>query len=283
MREIINFTKMHAVANDFVIIDRIRQSCKIQPAVIQAIANRHTGVGCDQVLVLDPPSDPTYDFEYRIFNQDGNEVEQCGNGARCVGRYLYQKGLTNKKLIRLHSQAGGVKVDVHNIQHIKAHLGKPIFESKQLSLNHVELIESNRYKIKLGETQKEISFVSIGNPHGVIFVPSLNDDTLSMQASACQNHPAFPDSLNVIFVHVLAKNHIRCRVFERHCGETQACGSGACAAVIAGILKNEVNAAVQVDMPGGQLDVEWHGDEVMLSGETCASFEGHFSLNEEWL
>lgn len=285
MQETIPFTKMHAIGNDFVVFDRIRQFFKVSPELLRLIADRHRGIGCDQILLLDPPSKPDADFEYRIFNQDGGEVEQCGNGARCVGRYLFQKGLTSKKTMQLHTMAGNIHIDVHNINHIKATLGHPQFSTKQCITTHpdVEHIEHNRYRIQLGQTQKEFSFVSLGNPHCVIFLPSLQEENLDVIATECQTHAIFPESVNVIFVQVLAKNHMKCRVFERHSGETQACGSGACAAAIAGIIKNEVNEQVQVDMPGGRLEVCWSKDQpVILGGETTATFEGFFKLSEDW-
>lgn len=286
MIENISFTKMHANGNDFVILDRIRQYCKISAPMIRAIADRHRGIGCDQVLIIDPPTDPDCDFEYRIFNHDGSEVEQCGNGARCVGRYLFQKGLTSHRQMVLHSLKGNITVNVSNIDHIQAHLGKAIFHSSQFNIKHPDVhpLSENRYRLSLNQSERECSFVSLGNPHCVFFLPSLHDEDLETLAQTCQQHPAFPQGVNVIFVQVLAKNHMKCRVFERNTGETQACGSGACAAAIAGIIKNEVNQHVQVDMPGGRLEVEWAPEqEVVLSGETKASFEGVFMLSEEWL
>jgi diaminopimelate epimerase len=286
MQENISFTKMHAIGNDFVILDRIKQNFKVSPELIINLANRHRGIGCDQVLVIEPPTHAECDFEYRIFNSDGGEVEQCGNGARCVGRYLYQKGLTDKKNIRLHTLSGVINVDVQNSNHIKVKLGNPTFKSKHLNESHSDLqkVSDNRYKLAIYEDQKEFSFVSLGNPHCVLFVPSLSEPNLNDIAKDHQEHPCFPESVNVIFVQVLAKNHIRCRVFERNTGETQACGSGACAAAIAGIQKDEVNQNVQVDMPGGSLEVEWEkNSEVILGGGTNAPFEGTFWVSQAWL
>lgn len=286
MQESLHFTKMHSMGNDFVILDRIRQYFKISPEFICYIANRNEGIGCDQVLILDPPTQPDCDFEYRIFNHDGTEVEQCGNGARCIGRYAYQGGFTSKKHITLHALSGKILVDVSNIRHIRAKLGIPKFISPQLLTSHpdLSLLQDNRYKINIGGQPREFSFVSLGNPHCVIFLPSLQNKDIEEIADFLQSHEMFPQGVNVLFAQVFARNHMKCRVFERNTGETRACGSGACAAAIAGIQRQEVNPKVQVDMPGGSLEVEWPDQGwVILGGATNATFAGEFLVTEAWL
>lgn len=278
----IHFSKMQGLGNDFVILDNIIQSIKVDTSLVRKIADRHCGIGCDQVLVVEPPLDSTCDFQYRIFNADGKEVEQCGNGARCFGRYVYERGLTDKKQLTIGTLAGKLLIDVSDISCIQVDMGQPQFSPKEIPLNAksvINLEQPGRYKIQLLGNYREVSILSMGNPHCVMSVPSLHEAQVNELGKVLQKHPAFPQGVNVTFMQVLAKNHVRCRIFERGVGETMACGSGACAAVVVGILQKELNPEVKVDMPGGSLIVHWPAEKgVLLSGPAVSVFEGSFAI-----
>jgi diaminopimelate epimerase len=282
MSTYIHFTKMHGLGNDFVVIDNVTQYIRLDPRLICRIADRNFGIGCDQVLVVEPPSDPTVDFNYRIFNSDGKEVSQCGNGARCFGRYVYERGLTGKKQLRLGTIAGNLSVDISDLSCIQVDLGEPQFSPKVIPLNIkavTKLHNQGCYKIELLGNLRDVVILSMGNPHCVISVPATTEAAVMEVGKALQKHPAFPKGVNVSFMQVLARNHIKVRVYERGVGETLACGSAACAAVVAGILHEELNPEVKVDMTGGGLTVKWENQgSVLLSGPAIAVFHGEFSL-----
>lgn len=283
MGTLIRFTKMHGLGNDFVVLDNISQAIKVDYMLIRKIADRNFGIGCDQVLVVDPPSLPDVDFNYRIFNADGKEVAQCGNGARCFGRYVYTRGLTDKKTIQIGTSNGKMEIDVSDLTHIRVDMGVPQFSAKAIPLNpkFAEKVSSPaRYKITLLGNEREVTILSVGNPHCIISVPATSEAAVNEVGKALQQHPAFPKGVNVSFLQVLARNHAKCRVFERGVGETLACGSAACAAVIAGILQEELNSTVKVDMPGGSLTVSWSPENpVFLSGPAKSVFAGEFYLS----
>lgn len=281
----IQFTKMHGVGNDFVLLDAVSQNIKVDPFLVRRIADRHFGIGCDQVLIAEPPYEPDLDFTYRIFNKDGKEVAQCGNGARCFGRFVYERGLTDKKILHLGTLAGRLIVDLSDLSAIAVNMGEPSFSPKAIPLSTkglVKLPKQGRYRLPLLGQEKEATILSIGNPHCILFVPSTTEAAVEEIGSILQEHPAFLRGVNVSFVQVLARNHIKCRVFERGVGETLACGSAACAAVIAGILQEELNPEVKVDMPGGALTVSWQaGEGVFLSGPAKSVFQGEFCLERQ--
>ncbi len=285
MSSTIHFTKMHGLGNDFVVLDSITQNIKLTPAIIKRIADRNFGVGCDQVLIVDPPALATLDFNYRIFNADGKEVAQCGNGARCFGRYVYERGLTGKKQLLIGTIAGNLKVDISDLSCIEVDLGEPIFSPKLIPLNIKavsKLQKQGYYKIHLLGNNREVVILSMGNPHCVISVPATSEAAVMEVGKALQKHPAFPKGVNVSFMQVLARNHIKVRVFERGVGETMACGSAACASVVAGILHGELNKEVKVDMPGGALTVKWENDgPVILSGPAIGVFNGEFRITHQ--
>lgn len=283
MSTLIHFTKMHGLGNDFVVLDNITQPVKLDGKIIRKIADRNFGVGCDQVLVVDPPYLPDLDFNYRIFNADGKEVSQCGNGARCFGRYVYERGLTDKKKLSVGTNQGKVTIDINDLAQIQVDMGEPIFAPKQIPINLKSLtkLEKNgSYKIAYLGNQREVCILSMGNPHCVITVPAASEAAVNEVGKALQKHPAFPKGINVIFMQVLARNHIRCRVYERGVGETLACGSGACAAIVSGVLNDELNRQVKVDMKGGALTVNWLEEgPVLLSGPAISVFNGEFLLS----
>ncbi len=282
MTSMIHFTKMHGLGNDFVVLDCITQYVKITPTLVRKIADRNFGIGCDQVLLVEPPASATLDFNYRIFNADGKEVSQCGNGARCFGRYVFERGLTGKKQLHIGTNAGSFKINISDLSCIEVDLGEPIFSPKIIPLNIKAVSKIQKqgcYKIHLLGNNREVVILSMGNPHCVISVPATSEAAVMEVGKALQKHPAFPKGVNVSFMQVLAKNHIKCRVYERGVGETLACGSAACASVVAGIIHGELNKEVKVDMPGGALTVRWeHAGSVYLSGPAIGVFHGQFSV-----
>ena len=279
----IYFTKMQGLGNDFVILDSITQPVKVDSTLARKIADRHFGIGCDQVLVVEPPATPECDFNYRIFNADGKEVAQCGNGARCFGRYVYERGLTDKKQLLIGTLSGNIIVDLSDITRIQVDMGVPQFSPKVIPLNIKAVTKGDkqgRYKIQIQGHFRDVSILSMGNPHCIMAVHSVGEAPVNEIGSLLQKHPAFPKGVNVTFMQVLARNHVRCRVFERGVGETMACGTAACAAVVSGIMQKELNSQVKVDMPGGYLTVEWISDNgVWLSGPATNVFEGHFAID----
>ncbi len=278
----LHFTKMHGLGNDFVILDSITQNLKIDSPFIRKIADRHFGLGCDQVLIIEPPNEPQYDFNYRIFNGDGKEVAQCGNGARCIGRYIYDHGLSDKTQLSVSTLAGCLTIDLSDLTAIEVNLGIPQFTPEAIPIIK-EALEplplTAKYRLTMQDTEREVTLLSLGNPHCVITVPSTSEAAVQEIGEALQHHPAFPKGVNVTFMQVLARNHVKCRVYERGTGETLACGSGACAAVITGILQKELNPEVKVDMLGGALTVRWDGqNSVYLRGPVVRVFHGEFSV-----
>lgn len=274
---------MHSLGNDFVVLDRITQHFTITPKLMSHLGDRHLGIGCDQILLIDPPISPNMDFSYRIFNADGKEVEQCGNGARCIGRYLLDKGLTSKTLISVDSLGGPIQIDVQEPDHIEAYLGHPQFppKAKGFKIQNLKETRPARYKIPIFKAEKEISLISLGNPHCILSVPNIKDAKVTTIGKSLQSSPFFPEGVNVSFVQLLARNHIKLRIYERGVGETQACGTAACAAVIAGIMGKELNSNVQVEMPGGRLSVSWTKENgVRVSGNTYYVFQGSFLIQQ---
>ncbi len=285
MSQKISFVKMHGLGNDFVVLDRITQYFPLNNRLLKKIGNRNLGIGCDQILLIDPPIQAEHDFNYRIFNANGKEVEQCGNGARCFGRYIYEKGLSEKKILKVGCLSGPIQINISNPSHISAQMGSPSSPTKNKSfkVNKLEELNSGRYKILIQKTQKEVQLLSLGNPHCIMSVPSLKETNVTSLGRSLQKHPCFPHGVNVSFVKLLARNHIKIRVFERGAGETQACGTAAAASVIAGIQRKELNHSVQVDMPGGSLSIDWDeaNQTVSISGPTASVFEGSFLLSQE--
>ncbi len=285
MSAYIRFTKMHGLGNDFVVLDSITQTVKVTPQLVRRIADRNFGIGCDQVLIVDPPNDSNLDFYYRIFNADGKEVSQCGNGARCFGRYVFERGLTGKKSLKIGTLSGNMTVDISDLSRIQVDLGEPIFSPKDIPLNIKavsKLSKKGCYKIHLLGNNREVVILSMGNPHCVISVPATTEAAVMEVGKALQKHPAFPKGVNVSFMQVLARNHIKCRVYERGVGETLACGTAACACVVAGVIHGELNKEVKVDMTGGGLTVKWEDERsVFLSGPAIGVFHGEFLLSQQ--
>jgi diaminopimelate epimerase len=274
----LQFTKMHGLGNDFVVFDGIHQTVTLSPRHIRTIADRHFGVGCDQVLVVETPSTPAADFRYRIFNADGREVEQCGNGARCFARFVHDQGLTRNKLIRVETAAGLIQLLLEVDGQVTVNMGKPRF--KPADIPFMADTQTTFYPITVAGEKLEISVVSMGNPHAVLVVGDVTSVPVGRLGPLIEHHELFPRRTNVGFMEVVQPNRIRLRVFERGVGETLACGTGACAAVVVGRVRNLLAESVWVDLPGGTLGVRWEGDDeaVTLTGPAIKVFEGWIEI-----
>lgn len=273
----LQFTKMHGAGNDFVVINGVEQSIDYTTELITKLADRHFGVGCDQVLIVEQPENSENDFKYRIFNADGQEVEQCGNGARCFARFVYEKGLTQKTSLQVETAGGAIVLHVSD-KGIRVDMGKPAFLPTQIPFNGKS--QKKQYTITIDQEKFTIAAVSMGNPHLVHQVSDIHNGEFERLGALFESHPDFPERVNAGFMEVVNRSHIKLRVFERGVGETLACGSGACAAVVSGIMNGLLDSEVQVDLLGGTLWVTWQGDgtNVIQTGPAEFVFEGAFLL-----
>ena len=274
----LKFTKMHGLGNDFVMIDNINGSIDINSDQIRYIADRHSGIGCDHVLVIYPSKDPSVEVMFRIFNADGNEAEQSGNGARCLGKYLFDNGLVETKEFNTENVKGIVKIIIDNEESIRVNMGRPVFEP-----NEIPLLSDNQqsvYTIELGNVSVEVSVLSMGNPHAVLNVDDVQLAEVEVWGKKIQENSMFPESVNVGFMQIMGRGSIRLRVYERGVGETQACGSGACAAVVAGIMENKLDNNVVVELKKGNIVINWagEGNEVWMTGPATTVFEGQITV-----
>ncbi|ANQ83737.1 diaminopimelate epimerase [Azoarcus olearius] len=274
----IRFTKMHGLGNDFVVIDATRTPVDLTPARVKAIADRHFGVGCDQLLVVEPPGSDEVDFRYRIFNADGGEVEQCGNGARCFVRFVHDKGLTDKREIRVETRAGVIAPALRPDGLVSVDMGVP--ELSPARIPFVSDSDAWVQPLQLAEDTVAITAVSMGNPHAVQVVADVDTAPVACQGAEIECHPRFPARVNAGFMQVVDAGHIRLRVFERGAGETLACGTGACAAVVAGIGRGLLVSPVRVETRGGELEIAWAGPgtPVVMTGPAVTVFEGELEL-----
>jgi diaminopimelate epimerase len=272
------FTKMHGLGNDFVVIDAVTQNINLSAAVVRRIADRHLGIGCDQVLIVEPPSSTDIDFNYRIFNSDGSEVEQCGNGARCLARFVRDRKLSGKESIRVKTMNRIIGLSINKDNTISVDMGIPQFEPKDLPFEAE--CRSASYEIDLGDQTATIAAISMGNPHAVMFVDDIDSAPVSTIGSKIEKHYRFPNKVNVGFVEVVNRRHVKLRVHERGSGETRACGSGACAAAVATIQKGLVDSPVTVALTGGNLTINWPGEghSLIMSGQAVTSFHGQIKL-----
>lgn len=275
---LLKFTKMHGAGNDFVVIDLISQRYKLRSRDVRKIADRHLGVGCDQVLVVEAPGKPDVDFSYRIFNADGNEVEQCGNGARCFARFVRDKKLTTKRVIRVETACGIIELRVHNRSEVEVNMGVPEFEPAAIPFRAP--VRAQSYPLQVGGSELEIGAVSMGNPHAVLRVDNTEEADVEHLGPLVESHPDFPQRTNAGFMQVLSQQAIRLRVYERGVGETLACGTGACAAVVYGIARGWLRDLVTVELPGGKLSISWAGADqpVIMTGPTEVVFEGSIRI-----
>jgi len=269
----IKFTKMHGLGNDFVVINAIAQTISLSVEQIRSISDRHFGVGCDQLLLVEEPTDARADFRYRIYNADGFEVEQCGNGARCFALFVQQQGLTNKNIISVETAGGLIELKVEG-QQVTVDMGVPNFAPE--SLPYLVEKQAETYKLMVNSVEYAIGAVSMGNPHAVMIVDSVDDIDIEVLGKAIESHPLFPKRVNAGFMQILNGNEIRLRVYERGAGETQACGTGACAAVAVGRLLGKLNEKVTAKLHGGNLTINWPGEgqALLMKGPATTVFQG---------
>ena len=277
----IQFTKMHGLGNDFVVIDAVSQHVNLRASQIQKLANRHTGVGFDQLLLIEPPSRPDADFDYRIFNSDGGEVEHCGNGARCFAKFVTDRELTSKPVITVNTARGLIELELTDLGLVRVNMGQPVLDPNALPyVGPPELDASQTVALDIPFDQKQFGLISMGNPHAVCIVDSVDSVAVEDIGRAAQTLPQFPDSVNVGFVEIVSRTEIRLRVYERGAGETLACGTGACAAVAYARLLEQLDSQVSVATRGGNLQIEWQGigHDLMMTGPAESVFEGEFRL-----
>lgn len=278
----LKFTKMHGLGNDFMVVDALNQDFNPAQAPIAAWADRHTGIGFDQLLLIEAPQLAAADFRYRIFNADGSEVEQCGNGARCFVRFVSEKGLTDKREIVVETSGGLIVPQLLDDGLVRVDMGKPLFLPEEIPFRPVSAEDglSSVHTVMVGTDPVPVSCVNMGNPHAVIVVDNVDSAPVAHLGEAIERHPQFPQRVNVGFMQIMSPGHVRLRVFERGTGETQACGTGACAAAVAGIRQGLLSDAdpVRVDLPGGRLYIAWHeGEHVLMTGPAQTVFEGEVS------
>lgn len=274
----IRFAKMQGVGNDFVVIDAIRQNISLTPEQIRFLADRHFGVGCDQLLLVEEPTVPDADFRYRIFNADGGEVEQCGNGARCFVRFVHEQGLTDKKEIRVETARGIIFPRLEDDGFVTVDMGAPRFIPDEIPFVADE--RALTYTLDVAGTSIEAGAVSMGNPHVVQIVDNVDTAPVEQQGPLIEHHVRFPQRVNAGFMQLVDDHHIRLRVFERGSGETLACGTGACAAAVTGIQWGKLASPVTVSMRGGDLTIRWEGEgkPVMMTGPAVTVFEGEITI-----
>lgn len=275
---LLKFTKMHGAGNDFVVLDGVRQQVRLQPEQLRLLADRHFGVGCDQILLVEPAQHPEADFRYRIFNADGGEVEQCGNGARCFVRFVHDQGLTQKNEISVETLAGLISPRLEEDGRVTVDMGEPVFTPAMIPFecNSDDIVQPLRVD---GETI-QISVVSMGNPHAVQVVEDVEAAPVLAQGALIERHPRFPRRVNAGYMQVLDRAHIRLRVYERGAGETLSCGTGACAAVVTAIRRGLTDDRVSVATHGGTLEIYWAGQgaSVLMTGPAITVFEGEINL-----
>ena len=281
----LKFTKMHGAGNDFIVIDAINQTVNLTPDQWHLIADRRFGIGADQRLVVEKSTTPDVDFRYRIFNSDGGEVEQCGNGARAFVKFVVDKGLTDRRQIRVETMSGVISPRLEDDGRITVDMGPPIFDTTLVPFDSAGLVADKKHSAlvwPLEVNSKLISTVvlSMGNPHAVQIVPDADLAPVATDGPAIENHSRFPKRVNAGFMQIIDRQHVKLRVFERGAGETLACGTGACAAVVAGIQLGQLDSPVSVSTRGGELSIEWLGGEhaVMLTGPAVSVFEGSIDI-----
>jgi len=278
---------MHGLGNDFVVIDAVSQTVTITPELARKLGDRRFGVGCDQILVVEPPEQADVDFRYRIFNQDGSEVEQCGNGARCFAKFVSDRRLTGKSIIRVQTASGIIELEVQKDHQIRVNMGVPELEPSKIpfiadsknTCYPIEVSNSGDSAIPNSQTLM-VSAVSMGNPHVVLQVENTETAAVESLGPLLEQHKHFPQRVNAGFMQIVNRNEINLRVYERGVGETLACGTGACAAVVAGQLQDLLDSPVTVNLPGGSLAIEWPGEgqPVIMTGPATTVFHGRIKL-----
>ena len=280
------FAKMHGAGNDFVVIDAVRQRVTLDAATVRAIADRHRGIGCDQVLVVEPAPRADVDFGYRIFNADGGEVEQCGNGARCFVRFVHERGLSAKTVIRVATRCGVIEPRLRDDGQVTVDMGVPVFAVERVPFDASGLTgapfgrSGSGWPLDAGGVRVVVAVLSIGNPHAVQSVDDVDAAPVATLGPLIERHPRFPARVNAGFMQRLDAHRIRLRVYERGSGETLSCGTGACAAAVAGICAGELASPVEVETRGGKLTISWQGADnpVLMTGPAVTVYDGHIDL-----
>ncbi len=275
----LRFTKMHGLGNDFMVIDGVRQAFEPRPGLVRAWSDRFAGIGFDQLLLIEPPQGTEAEFRYRIFNADGGEVAQCGNGARCFARFVREQGLSDSKIIPVETNAGLLRLEVIDATRVRVDMGVPRFEPELIPLR--ESSRRDLYSTEYEGRQIDFSAVSVGNPHMVIQVDDVDTAEIETLGPYFERHEMFPERANIGFLQVVDMDRFRLRVFERGVGETRACGSGACAAMAVGVRLGLLNPRAQGQLAGGELILEWQGESnpVMMTGETAKVYEGEIEYD----
>jgi len=274
----LKFSKMHGLGNDFVVLDGVRQQFSLTPEQLRYLGDRHFGVGCDQILVVEQPTQAGVDFRYRIFNADGGEVEQCGNGARCFVRFVHEQGLTDKREILVETMRGVISPRLEGDGNVTVDMGVPRFSPQEIPFLHDDDVVI--YNLDVADETLEISVVSMGNPHAVQVVDCVDQAPVGEHGPLIESHERFPQRVNAGFMQIVDQHAIRLRVYERGAGETLACGTGACAAVVAGIRRGLLESPVRVTTRGGDLNIAWGGEgrPVMMTGPAVTVFSGEIEL-----
>ena len=275
----LRFAKMQGQGNDFVVLDGVRRPVDLDADAVRRIADRHFGVGCDQLLVVEKPREAGNDFRYRIYNADGGEVEQCGNGARCFARFVLDEGLTNKREIRVETASGVIRPRVEDSGQVTVDMGAPRFDPREVPFIASEEVKA-AYEIRVAGIPVQVAVLSMGNPHAVQVVEDVERAPVATQGPLLERHPAFPKRVNAGYMQPMSRSHVKLRVWERGAGETLACGTGACAAVVAGIRLGLLGNDVVVTTRGGDLRIRWNGDgtPVMMTGDAVRVFDGEIEV-----
>jgi len=269
---------MHGLGNDFIVIDAINQSVSLTAEQVRLLADRHFGIGCDQLLLVEKASSSEADFRYRIYNADGGEVGQCGNGARCFMRFVHEQGLSDKTELQVDTAGGPLQLIREKDGQVSVNMGIPRLQPGEIPFDAPAF--ATHYALQLADTELQIAAISMGNPHAVLLVDDINSAPLAELGPAIEKHPRFPERVNAGFMQIVDRQIIRVRVYERGAGETLACGSGACAAVVAGRLWGQLDERVKVFLNGGELMVSWQGEgePVMMTGPATTVYQGHIAL-----
>ncbi|WP_444996356.1 diaminopimelate epimerase [Aliikangiella sp. IMCC44359] len=275
---IISFAKMHGLGNDFMVVDAVTQQIYFTEGQIRKLADRHRGIGFDQLLLIEPPQQPDVDFHYRIFNADGSEVEQCGNGARCLARFVRNVGLTWKHKIRVSTMKGILNLQIMRNGLVSVDMGEPQLAPDKIPLRYAE--QEKSYHVTVEGISYEFGAVSMGNPHCVLTVDDVETTDVDKIGGLLTEHSLFPEGANIGFMQKVNNEEIRLRVYERGVGETQACGTGACASAVVGQLQLQMNCKVRVYLPGGHLHIEWHGagETLKMMGPAELVYQGFIEL-----
>lgn len=275
---LVRFTKMHGLGNDFMVLDLVTQRVKLTPKIVKKLGDRNFGIGFDQLLIVEPPGSPDVDFRYRIYNSDGSEVENCGNGARCFAKFVRDKRLIGKDEIAVETANGRAVLKIREDRQVEVDMGAPRLNPADVPFDADA--KAATYPITVDGEEYQISAVSMGNPHGVLLVDDVDTAPVETLGPKLEPHVRFPQKANIGFMQVVSRDEVRLRVYERGAGETKACGTGACAAVVAGILRGVLNDTVKVELPGGDLEIHWAGGDapVIMTGPATTVFEGQIFL-----